>query len=195
MAPPTKKTDYVFYTSLTSQASPPNFQANPTLATGDAKVSTDGGAFGNLATLPAVTPASGRAVKVSLSAAEMNGEDIIVQLVDVTGAEWGEKIIHIQTGSVTLANAQGVAKNTAYSNFLFVMYDTSGVATTGLTITATRSLDGAAFAACANSATELTSGTYAINLDATDLNADEVMLRFAATGAADTFIKIKTVQV
>ena len=34
------------------------FQTNPTLATGDAKISKDGGALANLATLPAVTPAA-----------------------------------------------------------------------------------------------------------------------------------------
>jgi len=63
---------------------------------------------------------------------------------------------------------------------------------TGLTITATRSIDGGAFAAAANAATEVANGIYTINLAASDLNGTVITLRFTATGAADRFITIKT---
>lgn len=96
--------------------------------------------------------------------------------------------------SVANITQEGVKKNTALANFMFPMVDEIDHASpmTGLTITATRSLDGAAFAACANAASEVASGFYKINLANTDLNADVVTLRFTATGADATTITIKT---
>lgn len=81
-------------------------------------------------------------------------------------------------------------KNTAFTAFSFAMYDGNGAPKTGLTVTAQRSLDGAAFAACANSPTELASGFYLITLAAADLNADVVGLRFTAPGADPTLITV-----
>src|SRR5215471_4608943 len=95
--PPKKNTAFVCYVSLTSQASPFVFQSNPTLATGDAKVSIDGGSLNNLATLPDVDPDSSKLVKIALSSSEMNGDNIQVVLSDAAGAEWCDVIINIQT--------------------------------------------------------------------------------------------------
>src|SRR5215510_10705584 len=95
--PPKRNSAYVFYTALASQASSTALQTNPTLAAGDVQVSIDGGAFANLTTLPTVTPAGGKAVKVSLSAPEMNGDNIVVLFSDVAGAEWCEQLIELQT--------------------------------------------------------------------------------------------------
>jgi hypothetical protein len=88
----------------------------------------------------------------------------------------------------------GIQKNVALSNFEFLMIDSSDNVSpkTGLTITAQRSIDGAAFASCANSASELSNGMYKINLAAADLNGDVITLRFSATGANDRFITLKT---
>jgi hypothetical protein len=94
---PKKNTEYVFYAPLTSQADTKLWQVNPTIAAGDFKVSTDGAAFGNLNTLPAVTPAAGTMVKFTLSAAEMNGDNIQVVGIDVAGAEWCNFGANIQT--------------------------------------------------------------------------------------------------
>lgn len=82
---------------------------------------------------------------------------------------------------------QRITKNTALSAFPFVMVLSSDhiSAGTGLTVTATRSIDGAAFGACANSVTEVGSGVYVINLAATDLNGTTIVLKFAAA-TADT---------
>ena len=41
------------------------------------KVVKDGGAFANITTLPAVTPASSKSVKVTLSSTEMNADEVI----------------------------------------------------------------------------------------------------------------------
>src|SRR6187431_2188169 len=95
--PPKKNQAFELYVMLVSQADIKLFQVNPTLAAGDAKVSIDGGAFANLTTLPAVTPSGGRAVKISLSQSEMNGDNIVIQLVDAAGAEWCDQGISIQT--------------------------------------------------------------------------------------------------
>lgn len=89
---------------------------------------------------------------------------------------------------------QRITKNTALSAFEFTMVDDSDHVTglTGLTITATRSLDGAAFGACANSASEVGSGVYKIDLAAGDLNGNTVTLKFTATGADARIIHIIT---
>lgn len=94
---PKKNTAFTFYISLTSQANPLIFQANPTLATGDAKVSIDGAALGDLTVLPDVDPNSSKLVKVALSSDEMNGDNIQVILSDAAGAEWCDTMINIQT--------------------------------------------------------------------------------------------------
>lgn len=85
-------------------------------------------------------------------------------------------------------------KNTALANFPFVMRLSSDHVTgaTGKTVTATRSLDGAAFGACANAVSEVANGVYKISLAAGDLNADTVTLRFTATDCDDTIIVIAT---
>jgi len=94
---PKINTEYIFYVSLVSQANPNILQVNPTLATGDVKVSTDGGAEGNVGTLSAVTPSGSKRVKVTLSASEMNGDNIQVTFSDAAGSEWVDLTINIQT--------------------------------------------------------------------------------------------------
>jgi hypothetical protein len=86
-----------------------------------------------------------------------------------------------------------VKRNTALANFTFLMVDTAGLAKTGLTVLSYRSLDGAAFAATTNAATELAFGVYKIDLAAGDLNAVNVCLRFTAAGARDSIISILTI--
>jgi len=95
--PPKKNAEFIFYVSLRDQSNTKLFKANPTLAAGDVKVSTDGGAEANIATLPAVTPAGSRRVKVTLSASEMNGDNVQVTFSDATGSEWCDLTVNIQT--------------------------------------------------------------------------------------------------
>lgn len=86
-------------------------------------------------------------------------------------------------------------KNTQYATYMFLMVDATDGYTpeTGLTVSCTRSIDGAAFAACANSPTEVASGWYKITLATTDLNGDEIVLRFTAAGARNWEHKIRTI--
>jgi len=94
--PPKKNTAFTFYVGLTSQVDPNVYQNTPTLSGGDVKVSIDGGAFNNLTNLPTTTPPAGKAVQVSLTAAEMNGDNIVVLFSDLVGAEWCDAMFVIQ---------------------------------------------------------------------------------------------------
>ena len=96
---PKKNTQFILYVGLVSQANTKVFQSNPTIASGDFKVSTDGGALANLNTLPVVTPASSKMVKITLSSTEMNGDNVTVVCSDASGAEWCDLVFNIQTSA------------------------------------------------------------------------------------------------
>lgn len=94
----------------------------------------------------------------------------------------------------------GIRKNVAHAGFPFFMYDSSGAPKTDLQAglrtagNAQRSIDKGAFADLANIATitEVGSGSYWVDLAAADLNGEEIALRFAASGAVDQNLTIKT---
>ena len=87
-----------------------------------------------------------------------------------------------------------ITKNVELAAFPFLLVDSTDHVTpkTGRTVTATRSIDGAAFGACANAVTEVSSGWYKITLAASDLNGDTIALRFTATATDDRNITIVT---
>jgi len=88
----------------------------------------------------------------------------------------------------------GIPKAVALSNFPFVMINGTDHVTpkTGLTITATISKDGGAFAACTNSASEIGNGVYKITLTSAEMDAATVILKFTATGADQRTITLVT---
>ena len=192
---PRRAVEWIGYVSLTSQADVKLVQANPTLAAGDVKVSTDGGAFANITTLPTVTPATGRAVKVTLSVAEMTGDNIIVVFNDAAGAEWCDLVLSLQTTARQvdeLAYNIALKKNAAFTAFMFQMTDSAThLPKTGLvdgTFTIKRvSIDGAAGTAIAGTITEVDAtnlpGIYKVNLLAAETNGNALSFCFAATGA------------
>jgi hypothetical protein len=96
----------------------------------------------------------------------------------------------------SLASPPGIQKNTALTNFEFVMFDTAGAAKTGLSsFTKEVSIDGADFTSLSGTVTEKAHGVYKIDtISAAELNGDVVTLRFAASGARDTMVTIKTNQ-
>jgi hypothetical protein len=98
------------------------------------------------------------------------------------------------TAAVSIAASQiFIKKNTQLTAFTFVMTDSTNHApATGLTVTATRSIDGGAFAGCANSVTEISGGFYKITLAASDLNGTVIALRFTAAAADDKDLTIIT---
>lgn len=108
--------------------------------------------------------------------------------VDATAITVSDKTGYSLTADIRLK------KNTAFSNFQFLMVDATDFATpeTGVSVSAERVIDGGSFAACANSAAEVANGLYRINLDASDLNGDCITFRFTGTGCADTFLTVFT---
>jgi len=68
---------------------------DPTISAGDFKVYTDGVDMGNMDNLPTVTPAGGVRVELILSAAEMNGDTVMVYWHDPDGA-WRDGYAAIQ---------------------------------------------------------------------------------------------------
>jgi len=120
---PIKGLPYTFYVALRSQADSTLFQANPTLAAGDVKVSIDGGALANLATLPTVTPAGGKLVKVVLDGTEMNGEDVSVVFSDAAGAEWMDLVIPIQPADLRVLGIASIGVLAAGSASGFTLPD------------------------------------------------------------------------
>ena len=96
--PPKKNTAYRMFVGLRSQADTRLFQVNPTLASGDAKVSKDGGALANLATLPTVIGSSA-VVQIDLSSTEMNADNVTIILSDAAGGQWCDLIINLQTAA------------------------------------------------------------------------------------------------
>jgi hypothetical protein len=96
--PPVRAQDFEFAVCLEDYANPGLFKANPTLAAGDVTISKDEGAFANLATLPTVTPASGRQVQVELTSTEMTADKVTIIFRDQTvPPEWCDYAITILT--------------------------------------------------------------------------------------------------
>lgn len=107
MALPITNVAYVYDGFAVGDASnPDDFKVNPTIAAGDFLVSTDGGTKVNMATLPVVTPSGSDQIRLSFSASEMNGAQIVMTAKDVAGAEWQEAklTISIPTGNTETTN-------------------------------------------------------------------------------------------
>lgn len=96
--PPVKNQDMIFYIQLQDMATPGRVKVNPTIAAGDFKISGDDGALANLATLPSVSPAGSSWVKITISQAEKNVDNLKVQAIDQTSpAEWADWGVCIPT--------------------------------------------------------------------------------------------------
>jgi len=88
-----------------------------------------------------------------------------------------------------------IKKNTAFSNFEFLMVLTSDGRTpaTGLTVTGERSIDGGAFSSVSGTIAEVSNGIYQFDALAADTNGDVITWRFLSATADDTFVTFKTV--
>lgn len=152
---------------------------------------TTGNAPGAASGLALVGSNVGAATSVTGAVGSVTG-GVGGSVASVTGAV-GSVTGNVGGSVASLAGSAGIKKNTAKAAFMFAMTDsTNHLPATGLTVTATRSLDGAAFASCANAVTEVSAGWYKISLATTDLNGDTVALKFTATGADQLNISIVT---
>lgn len=96
--PPKKNQAFVTYITLRDATDNLSMKSSPTIAAGDFKISKDGGAFANLATLPTVTPAASVSVKIDLSATEMNADQVLITWIDQTSPkEWADGSLAINT--------------------------------------------------------------------------------------------------
>jgi hypothetical protein len=127
------------------------------------------------------------------NAALVSGADSVVFYAG-GAANMAPLLLEIELTATTNQTDIQVKKNQALSNFAFLMVSSTDHVTpkTGLTITAQRSIDGAAFASCANAATELSNGIYLINLAAADLNGNVITLLFSGSGADSRYVGIVT---
>lgn len=129
MALPIKGVAYNFSIALSDAANPAEFKANPTIAAGDFKVSTDSSAYVNLATLPVVSPAGSITVLISLSAAEMNGEKVNVQGIDAAGAEWESILITLDLPEGTIETMLDIERGDRIENNTSLRINKAGTTT------------------------------------------------------------------
>ena len=105
--------------------------------------------------------------------------------------------IVLDTGTTlpALIDDLAIKKNTAFSNFEFLMVLSSDHVTpaTGLTVTGQRSINGAAFQSVGGTIAEVSNGIYQFDALAADTNGDVITWRFLSGTADDTFVTFKTV--
>ena len=96
--PPKRNEAFNFRACVEDFANPGSFKSSPTIAAGDWKISKDGGAFANLATLPVVEPASSVSISFELSSTEMDADEVLIVGIDQTAPkEWSDYAITILT--------------------------------------------------------------------------------------------------
>lgn len=122
---------------------------------------------------------------IGFRAAALNDSLMDTNTTGLAAPATAGRTLNVDTaGAVKIQTTLKVSQ--ALPDFGFTMTDSTNhnPITTSPTVTATRSIDGGAFAACTNSAAELSAGTgsYVIDLSATDMGGASVMLRFTATG-------------
>lgn len=100
--PPVRGQPYTFCLGLSSQANNGLFQDSPTIAPGDVVVVRDTTVLGNITTLPSALAGCTRLVQATVSADEMDGDQIYVLFHDTAGDEWKDVLAIIDTAAQTL---------------------------------------------------------------------------------------------
>jgi hypothetical protein len=94
---PKKNSAFITYIGLPDYANQGRLKSGATIASGDFKVSKDGGAFANLTNLPVATS---QGVQLSLTSTEMNADNVTIACVDQTSPpEWCDTIVNVQTSA------------------------------------------------------------------------------------------------
>jgi len=113
----------------------------------------------------------------------------------VTGNVGGNVVGSVASVTAAVGITSNVKKNQALAKVEFLITDSTNHApkTTAASLVATRSIDGAAFAAGTLSAvTELSNGIYYVDFGAGDLNGNVITLRVTSTSNDDVFMTIIT---
>lgn len=128
---------------------------------------------------------------------DMRGTDSAALATDLSTLSTNVDAILVDTGTTLpgLIDDLAIKKNTAFSNFEFLMVLTSDHVTpaTGLTVTGQRSINGGAFAGVSGTIAEVSNGIYQFDALAADTNGDVITWRFSSGTADDTFLTFKTV--
>ena len=113
--------------------------------------------------------------------------------VDV-GTWLGVLVSALINGRVPAEVASRYKKNTATANIMFLMRDDVDHVTpeAGHSPTGTRYIDAAAPAAVTGTIAEISEGLYQFDASAADMDGDDIVFRFVASGVDDTFIAIRT---
>ena len=126
-----------------------------------------------------------------LGGTSQTGRDIGTSVLLSAGTGTGQ--VNLSSGAVPVKG--NVLKAASFTKFMFMMTDSTNHApATGKTVTATIAKDGGSFASLSSgdSVTEIANGIYEVDLNGTDTNANNLILRFTATGCDDTFERIVT---
>lgn len=180
--------------TISSRTKPADTQAAVTTVTNLANAPSAGDFTAVMkASLNAATPSVSVGVGGIPSTAFAAGAIDAAALAADAGTEIGAAVWASAVRSLTSAASFQVKKNTQLTAFPFVMTDAlTHAPLAALAVTAERSLDGAAFGACANAVSEIGNGWYKITLAAADVNANTVALRFSAVGADDLNLTVLT---
>jgi hypothetical protein len=104
---------------------------------------------------------------------------------------WGD--IKPKTDLIPAVPSRSVKKNIQLANLPVMMLDTTTrQPLAGLTVACGVSKDGGALAASSNAVSEVGGGLYKVTITATELNADQVLLLFTATGAEPQTVYLLT---
>ena len=162
-------------------------------ATGlDSERSLDGATFADCTNEATEIPTSSGVYFLDLTAAEMDADTVTV-LVKSSSPNAVPVVIPIypqEAGDIRVSVQTAIRKNQALLNYPVLMTDsTNHNPITGLTLTGSRSIDGAAPGALsAPNFTENGNGLYPFDLSASDMNGDTIVVRLTAPGADDLAI-------
>lgn len=108
---PKAQSNSIFF-ALVQASTNTTFQDNPTLASGDFKISKDGGALANTTNLPSSVDTNTPLLQLTLTSTELNADQVTIICEDASGAEWRQHVIAIRlhdlTRTVTPANKLAV---------------------------------------------------------------------------------------
>jgi len=143
--------------------------ASPTVT-----ITKDGAAF--VAASGSVTETASGEYKLTLSGTELNAETSVGILAIAAGADDSRTVLY---------ERNSIEKGVALTNYIFVMVDSTARpdGKTGLSPTVTLAGDGAAFGASTNSASEISSGFYKIDLTQAERSFDTLAIHSTGAGA------------
>ncbi len=133
------------------------------------------------------------ATQVDANVTRWNGANVAATNVDANVQQWRTATPNALTNSRVPVAAQ-IQQNVALGAYTFLITDNTNHAPKAgaAALACTRSIDGAAFGACANTPTEVANGIYTLSMANTDLNGKVVVFRITSTNNDDTFFTLST---